>query len=212
MFIQVFQGRVSDPGEMRAALDRWSRELAPGANGWLGSTAGVTEDGTFVGIVRFESRAAARRNSDRHEQHQWWVETAKLFSGDVAFHDSEQVEEFLNGGSDSAGFVQVIQGRIRDMNRMRELMRRSERELSDFRPDVIGGTIAHHGHGGFTETVYFTSEREARDGERRQPTSEVQALLDEEANQYEGDLTYYDLREPWFHSPRRGGSTPSTTS
>jgi hypothetical protein len=205
MFIQVYQGRVSDPGEMRAALDRWSRELAPGATGWLGSTSGVTEDGTFIGVVRFDSQEAARRNSDRHEQHQWWVETAKLFGGEVIFHDCVRAEEVLGGGSDSAGFVQVIQGRIRDMGRMRELMRRSERELGDFRPDVIGGTHAEHGDGGFTDTIYFTSEQEAREGERKQPTSEVQALLDEEANLYEGDLTYHDLKEPWFHSPAGRG-------
>jgi hypothetical protein len=207
MFIQVIQGRVSDRGELKAALDRWSRELAPGAEGWLGDTSGVTDDGMFIGVVRFESPQAARRNADRHEQHQWFVETAKLFAGDITFHDCPQAEEWLGGGSDSAGFVQVIQGRIRDMDRMREIRRRSEREMTDFRPDVIGGTFAEHGDGGFTETVYFTSEREAREGERKQPTSEIQALIDEEMSLYEGGLTYFDLREPWFFSPGRRSGT-----
>lgn len=48
MFVQVFQGQVSDAQTARAALDRWIAELAPGATGWLGSTGGVTEDGTLI--------------------------------------------------------------------------------------------------------------------------------------------------------------------
>ena len=81
MFVQVIQGQVSDPEQARAALDRWARELAPGAGGWLGSTAGVTEDGRFIALARFESEEAARRNSDRPEQDRWWAETARLFTG-----------------------------------------------------------------------------------------------------------------------------------
>ncbi|HEV8557426.1 MAG TPA: hypothetical protein VGR06_13630, partial [Actinophytocola sp.] len=103
MFIQVIQGQVSDAGELRAALDRWVEGLAPGASGWLGSTAGVTDDGRFVALVRFESEEAARRNSDRPSQDQWWTETSKLFSGDATFHDCRDAERFLRGGSDDAG-------------------------------------------------------------------------------------------------------------
>ncbi len=68
MFVQVIQGQVSDSEQVRAAFDRWVRDLAPGAAGWLGSTAGVTEDGRFVALVRFASEEEARRNSDRPEQ------------------------------------------------------------------------------------------------------------------------------------------------
>jgi len=202
MFIQVIQGQVSDAGELKAALDRWLEQQAPGATGWLGSTAWVTEDGTFIGLVRFESADAARRNSDRPEQHQWWMETAKLFSGDVTFYDCREVVEFGRGGSDDAGFVQVIQGRIRDVERARVLYQRSEAEWGDFRPDVIGGVVALHGDGGFTNAVYFTSEQEAREGERKEPPAELKALWDEEQSLYEGELTFFDLREPWLTSPR----------
>ena len=40
MFVQVIQGQVADAGEVRAALDRWAAEVAPGSIGWLGSTPG----------------------------------------------------------------------------------------------------------------------------------------------------------------------------
>jgi hypothetical protein len=50
VFVQVIQGQVDDAAKVRAAMDRWAAELAPGAIGWLGSTAGVAEDaGPLVG-------------------------------------------------------------------------------------------------------------------------------------------------------------------
>src|SRR3712207_6112514 len=119
MFVQVFQGRTSDPDALRAALERWMRELAPGAIGWLGSTDGVTDDGTFVAVARFESAEAAARNSERPEQGQWWAETEKLFDGEVTFRDSEDVDVELYGDPDRAGFVQIMQGRVTDIARAR---------------------------------------------------------------------------------------------
>lgn len=202
MFIQVIQGRVADRDEMRDALESWLRELAPGAVGWLGTTAGVTAAGDFIGLVRFESADAAQRNSHRPEQHQWWMETAKLFAGDVVFHDCTEVDTLLAGGSDDAGFVQVAQGRTADTARMREINRQVEALMGDYRPEIIGGTTALHGNGTFTEAVYFTSEPEAREGERKEPPPELQPLFDE----YQAlvtDLRYYDLTDPWLYSPPR---------
>src|SRR5204863_8070818 len=88
MFVQVIQGRVSDAGQARAQLDRWQTELAPSSIGWLGTTAGVTDDGTVVVLARFESEQAARQNSDRPEQSAWWEATAPLFTDPPVFHDS----------------------------------------------------------------------------------------------------------------------------
>ena len=68
MFVQVIQGQLADAGKVEVALDRWIQELAPGSIGWLGTTAGVTEDGRFIELARFESEDAARRNSNRPEQ------------------------------------------------------------------------------------------------------------------------------------------------
>jgi hypothetical protein len=119
MFVQVIRGQVSDPEQVHAALNRWSQQLAAGAQGWLGSTAGVTEDGRFVALARFESEEAARHNSDRPEQGQWWMETSKLFTGDVMFRDSSDVNADVNGDPDTAGFVQVLQGRGSDPERAR---------------------------------------------------------------------------------------------
>ena len=51
MFVQVIQGNVSDAARVRALLDRWVAEVAPGAVGWLGSTSGVTDDGRLVALL-----------------------------------------------------------------------------------------------------------------------------------------------------------------
>ncbi|MGH8867757.1 MAG: hypothetical protein ACRDYU_07160 [Actinomycetes bacterium] len=199
MFIQVIRGHVIDSDEVKAALDRWVTERGSRTPGWLGTTAGITDSGTLVAAVRFDSEESARRNSESPEQHQWWMETSKLFSGDVTFRDSTECDLILRGGSDEAGFVQVMTGRITDKERLREMGRRMEDALSSFRPDVLGGTVAFHADGTATQTMYFTSETAAREGERKAPPPEVQAMLDEDAELFQ-DVTFDDLREPWLYS------------
>ncbi|WP_084965053.1 hypothetical protein [Thermoactinospora rubra] len=203
MFIQVIQGRVAaTKEELRASLDRWHQELAPGAQGWLGTTAGVTDDDRFICLARFESRDAARRNSGRPEQHQWWMETAKLFSGDVAFHDCEQVIQYGPGGSDDAGFVQVMQGRLTDVQRAVQLLSQQDDTLARVRPDLIGSISAIDNDGVCTDAAYFTSEQEAREGERKELPPEAREQFQQWQNLFEGGLAYFDLREPWLYSPR----------
>lgn len=200
MFIQVIEGHVADAEEMRGALARWQRDLAPGSIGWLGTTAGITEDGMFVALARFESEDAARRNSERPEQHQWWMDTAKLFAGDVRFHDCREVITYLRGGSDDAGFVQVMQGRVLDADRMRSLLRQAEDEMSRLRPEIIGGMIGLHDGDRFTQAIYFTSEAAARAGERVEVPAQLRDLMPETGSLL-ADLAYHDLREPWLYSP-----------
>ena len=202
MFVQVIQGQVSDAGQARAALDRWVQELAPRATGWLGSTAGVTEDGRFIALARFESEEAARRNSDRAEQDQWWAETAKLFSGEATFRDSSDVTVDVNGEPDNAGFVQVIQGRGSDPDRARELMGQDSSKWAAFRPDIIGSLGVGHDGGAYTMALYFTSEEAAREGERKEPPPELKAQMEEMGQLSVGEPEFFDLKHPWLYSPK----------
>jgi hypothetical protein len=202
MFVQVIQGQVSDPGQVRAALDRWAQELAPGADGWLGSTAGVTDDGRFIAVARFETEEAARRNSDRPEQDRWWSETSQLFTGQATFKDSNDVVVDVTGEPDDAGFVQVMQGRGSDPDRARELMGQDSAEWAAFRPDVIGSVAVGHEGGAYTMVIYFTSEEEAREGERKEPPPELKAQMDEMAALSIGEPEFFDLKQPWLYSPR----------
>jgi hypothetical protein len=202
MFVQVIQGQVSDAAAVRSAFDRWIQDLAPGADAWLGSTAGVTDDGRFIAIARFESEQAARRNSDRPEQDAWWSETAKLFTGGATFTDSTDVTVDITGNPDDAGFVQVIQGRSSDPARATELMGQDSTEWAAFRPDIIGSVGAGHAGGAYTTVVYFTSEEAAREGERKEMPPTLKAQMDEMSALNVGTPDFFDLREPWLYSPR----------
>ena len=42
-----------------------------------------------------------------------------MFDGPVEFHDSDDVTLLFDGGSDDAGFVQVIRGKVDDAARLR---------------------------------------------------------------------------------------------
>jgi hypothetical protein len=197
MFIQVIQGRTNDAGGLRRQIERWQQELAPGAQGYLGTTAGVTDDGTVLCLARFESAEAARANSDRAEQTAWWNETEKYFDGPVTFRNCPEVDVTLAGGSDDAGFVQVMQGRSKDRDRLRALEAEFLPKMQEMRPDVIGGLRGWDGSN-FTEAIYFTSVAEARKAE-----AAMEQDMGQDMQEYESlveGLTYIDLKEPWLYS------------
>jgi len=202
MFAQVFQGKVSDAEAMKAAADRWMSDLAQGADGWLGSTAGMTDDGRFITVVRFESEEAARRNSDRREQGEWWAETKELFEGGATFQDSNDVTLDLHGDPDQAGFVQIMQGRGTDPERAKQLMSEDSDKWAAFRPDMIGSVTVGHQGGAYTMVMYFTSEADAREGERKQLPPELQANMEEMNKISLGEPEFFDLREPVLLSPK----------
>jgi hypothetical protein len=201
MFVQVIQGKTSNPEALRAAVDRWVQDLAPGATGWLGSTGGVTEDGRFIAAVRFESEESARRNSERPEQDRWWAETEKLFDGAATFRDSSDVTVDLNGDPDQAGFVQIMQGRNTDPDRARQLMNQDADKWTALRPDVIGSVAIGHDGGAYTMVMYFTSEADAREGERKEVPPELRANMEEMEKLSVGETEFFDLKQPALRSP-----------
>ena len=191
MFIQVIEGKCSRQDDCRRLMEQWRQELAPAADGWLGSTYGFTDDDTFVTVARFESRDAAMANSERAEQGAWWAEMEELFDGPVAFADSDDVSVMFDGGSDSAGFVQVIRGKATDPEALKAMLADTG-QLREMRPDIIGATLALEPDGSFTQTVAFTDEESARKGEQvEMPEDRRQEL--EAAMQ---DVRFLDLHQP----------------
>ena len=186
---------------LQQSLDRWREELAPTATGWLGSTGGVTPDGEFVLAVRFQSEEAARRNSDRPEQGEWWQDFVQGLEGEPTVHDCPEVWLMGGGGSDDAGFVQVIEATVTDADRARSMAERASDMDFSYRPDIIGGSIAVHEDGrGVTQTVYFTSEEEAREGESREDVPAEIEEFDAELSEILDELRYLDLPDPWLMS------------
>ena len=201
MFVQVIQGKVSDPAAVRAQLDKWLAEVAPGAVGWLGSTSGVTEDGQAVALARFESEEAAQQNSERPEQGAWWAEMAALLRDEPVFHDSTSVDVETPGDPRKAGFVQVMQGRSTDPDKARELMANDPTDWSAYRPDILGTVSIGHDGDAWTMAMYFTSEAEAREGEKKDPPPEMIEMMQQMQALTLGEPTYLDLKDPWLHAP-----------
>lgn len=194
MFVQLIEGRTTDAEGLERQGERWQAELRPGATGFLGSTSGVTDDGRAITIARFESENTARANSERPEQGAWWADTAKFFEGDVAFTESSDVTEFLRGGSDDAGFVQIM--KVAGVDRARvERLDGSLEQVADARPDLIGGLRMWTGPDSYVEAVYFTSEAEARAGEQVEMPEEIQAAM-ADFQEIMAKTEFIDLRNP----------------
>lgn len=198
VFIQVMQGKCADADRLGERLDLWRDSLSGGADGWLGTTCGLTGDGQFVGVVRFASREAAEANSRRPEQDEWWRETVAALDGDVAFADYDDVVTMLDGGSDEAGFVQVMRGRVPDPAAFRSFMAQPMDALRAARPEIIGGTVAVGDDGGFTQTIYFTDESAARLGEKQEMPPDVRRQMEEGMGQFDVEQ-FFDLHDPWFY-------------
>ena len=201
MFIRIVQGRATNPPGIRRDLGRWKRLLAADADGWLGSTTGITDDGWSVTVVRFASEEQARRNSDRPEQREWWRDASQHLAR-VAVHDARKVHLYRDGGSDQAGFVQVIQGHRDDLERMVSLGRDREEVLAREAPHILGMTLAEHADrpGDFTQIMYFTSEQDARRFEQERSAEAEEPAL-KELRDLMTDRRSFDLRDPQMLSP-----------
>jgi hypothetical protein len=201
MFAQIIRGKTSDPSAVRAALDKWIRDLEPHAKGYLGTTSGVTAQGDLFALVRFESEEAAKANSDRPEQGEWWAEMAKTIDGEAVFQDSSDVTIEENGDLNSAGFVQVMSGQVTDSDRAKQLMA-DQPDMRELRPDVLGSVLVGGEGGEWTMVIYFTSEAEAREGEKKEMPPEIAATMQEIQSLAIGETEFLDLRTLWLDSPK----------
>jgi len=199
MFVQVVRGFVADPSATFARLDDWLEHLAPGAEGWLGTTAGVTADRELVSFVRFASAADARRSSDRVEQGLWWAGSVLLFTGEIDFDNYDDVELLGDGGADGAGSVEVLLGRTRQGRSVDDLGARLTALTADPAAPTIGGLLGRHDDGRFTHAVWFC--RPASDPGR--PVLDPQPLVDSRV--LSPELRVLRLESLWLGSPEGVG-------
>jgi hypothetical protein len=196
MFVQILKGRVHDRELFAQQGAAWGTELKPTATGWLGATWGVTSENEAFIVARFESAAAAHSNSDRAAQSAWFEKTESAFDAPPTFKDSEDVDLLFGGGSDRAGFVQVMEGRVKDADAFRAAIPDLEVDLKRVRPDLLGATVIWHGGGSFTQVAYFTSEAEARKNETSMAADPSSARFNE---LLDGPMSFYDLASPEFY-------------
>jgi len=89
MFYQVIEGRVRDPSGLKDSLGRWLAQLSPRCRRLARHDLGSSRPHSLIALARFESAEAARRNSDRPEQGEWWSSVASSLDGDATFADYE---------------------------------------------------------------------------------------------------------------------------
>jgi hypothetical protein len=193
MFVQVIEAKLTDPDLLERQLERWRKEIKPGAKGYLGHTGGDTADGRHIAVVRFESEAAAKANSARPEQDAWMNETAKAFAGPPTFTESSDIDVLFDGGSNDAGFVQVMKGKAKDAAAFRKWGTDHEGDLKKIRPDLIGGIDIYQPDGSFISVAYFTSEAEARKNEKAMGED---PMMGEYMSHMDGEMEFLDLTKP----------------
>jgi hypothetical protein len=198
MFVQVIRAKVRDADQFARMQDRWDQELRPGAKGWLGVTSGVSADGTAVIAVRFEDEAAAKANSDRPEQGEFFAEAGKNFDGEPTFANSSDTE-VIGDPSDDAGFVQVMIYDVHDRKKLEELEAKVMPELMKARPDVLGQLRVWDGSRAI-DFLYFTSEAEAREGEKKLGSDPEMQKQMEEFMALGSEPTFIDLPNPILRS------------
>lgn len=196
MFAQVIRAKVTDEAAVRAASEKWQKELKPGAKGYLGVTSGVTDDGRSITIVRFESQAAAQANSDRPEQGEWFNNELAPHLSDVTFHNCPEVELMMNGGDDSAGFVQVMVYKPSSIDALRDLMKEFEGQMD--RNDFLGAVLSIAEDGTVFDANYFTSEAEARKAEQQMSDDMADAM--KRLQEVTGEVEFLDLTRPELRS------------
>ena len=193
MFVQIIEGTTSNPDALTAAGDAWQDDVRPKAIGYLGVTAGVGAGGQAFTIVRFQDEASARANSELPEQSAWFEKhLATAYDSPPTFTESSDVEEFMGGGSNDAGFVQVMKSKNVDRAKLEEMDKTFEK-FAGQRPDILGGLRAWTGADSCVDVMYFTSEADARKGEQAEMPDELKAAMESFG---EMDVEFLDLPDP----------------
>ncbi|HEX2193337.1 MAG TPA: hypothetical protein VHH09_09095 [Acidimicrobiales bacterium] len=197
MFAQVLRGRVSDAPAVARQFRRWAAEVAPGGPGWRDVTGGVTAEGTLIAVTRFASEDDARANGDRDAQDRWWKETRPLLAEEPAVYESTDLTELWAGAVPDAGFVQMMLARVADRGTLTRIEEDLDEAFRRWRPDALGGYRVWLPDGRMLAVDYFSSEAEARAGERSEPPPDVAELFPEWMAQL-SDQEWFDLPSPWI--------------
>jgi hypothetical protein len=197
IFIQSTFARTDWPGALGRQLQKWEKQARLDGVGYLGTTSGITNDGKFAMLRRFESQEAARAIARRADLADVAMGSERLLV-DVETKDSAIVVTMLGGSSSRATFVQVMRGHAVEPSRMPELassMAQIELRSHAWRPDILGELVTVYPDGTYTHAAYFTCEVEARRNEQTLPPEELWSDLGALMSAIEID-EYLDLTVP----------------
>jgi hypothetical protein len=203
MFVLKVEARTTQPDALRKHVLTFPAEVGRHATGWLGNTAGVSPDGDFILLMRFESEEAAWITMDLPENTRWWEICGQHLDTKPAFIGSTDVTGILSGGSDEAAAVRVIRGRA--SQGFRDSLQQLGAIPRDERTDVIGGIVAWHDEDQFTEVLYLKSKDFTTSRQPATAAAPFRRLLDDHDASIQG-ASVLDLKEPWLMSPPDGNA------
>jgi hypothetical protein len=105
----------------------------------------------------------------------------------------------LGGGSDDAGFVQVMKVSGVDRARIKAADAVFEKLAPELRPDLIGSVRVWTGPDSIIEANYFTSEHAAREGEKVEPPADQAAAFADFMSMM-SNAEWFDFTEPFLDS------------
>ena len=201
MFAQVIKGKVSDPEAVKTATERWVK-----AGPKRGRLAGLHRGNNGRRPVRHGCAFRVRGGGSPQQRS---PRTGQMVGGDgEAVRRRCDLPGQLRRDSRPAGrpghsWLRADHaGPCTDPERAKELMSKDADKWAAFRPDVIGSVTVGHDDGAYTMVLYFTSEAEAREGERKEVPPELQATMDEMNKISTGEPEFFDLRQPLILSPK----------
>lgn len=201
MWIRIARGKTAEPAKLKALVETFTTDPEGLPAGSLGVTFGFAKDGTAVVSSRFESKAAGEAwfSSD-----QFKARLEKITALGTEITDefrSDDVVVFGKGGSDDAGFVQVMTGNTSDRAKYEQISNTLDEFLTKERPDVIGGITAFGDNGRYFDVVYFTNEADARVGEKKELSAGAQEILGQ-LESITSDVEFIDLTDVVTASPK----------
>lgn len=196
--LQILQGPVRDRSGVRNVFDQWFDNVAPDAEGWLNSTAGLSDD-EFVALFTFASAEAVRRVEQRPDHQAWRQDLEQELADGLTVRSSENVAAFGDTRPDDAGFVVVAQGQTTGLGQaLGRVTEHEQHHIREHHLPVLGGVIADHGEGWFTELIYFPSVQEAQADEAKEVPKEGLTMM-ERIGQPLTELRYLELHNPWLY-------------
>lgn len=201
MILNITRFRGKDEEVVARAGEHFFREFLPAQPGWQGSVVGSTQDGTVVVAGLWESEQTLQRAGDALEREPWWDEFQGSLEGGLAAQTLSSARVALGALTPATGFVQLVEGRMRDTADALEGFERVRPLLERHRPEISAMVLALAEDGTFAQLVAFTDEDAARAGEAAPRPEELVAAAQEMRGRVEGELRFTDVREPQVHLP-----------
>ena len=196
MYAHVVRGRTRAGARADEAWQRWVADVAPLASGWRDTTGGTTAQGEVVAVTRFSSARDAQRTLSLPQHRSWWDATLAELDGEADVMESDDVTPPESVVDPSAGFVQMMMATVADRPGVERVEEEIDEPFKRWRPDLLGGYRVWMLGSRLLAVDYFTSEAEARAGERRQPPPEVAEAMPRWL-EHMADVEWFDLAQSW---------------